>query len=372
MNTAGTIEEFKAIVMLANRVAWGFNQGALDTCILTSYALAAALTDLGHVDARPVRVEAASFPDDDKLRAAILGFRGSRRRARDGYWRGHLAVCIGQSWLLDPTLDQSNVRWADTGVGVEPVAASLSPEFWDLDLAPHQRLMWVRFSTVTTRYLLVPQQGFASAPHARPSHWRPLANEITRRLEKVTNPRRSTTTNPDRVYPEPIPVSKHPVEESHMTISHQDDSAVLAEFASTADPLAQHLENLKKVINRLEREAVCSQKVAQAALEEVESRSLELGTWLSKTFELRESLSNAASVASLLTREQMLRKLNELGYPLTASYFKKIAGRTGGYAGPPIAERWGSVSFYRLDEAVAWAKSLFGSTRCALVDSGVS
>ena len=43
--TAATIEELKAIVMLANRVAWSFNEGVLNTCILTSYALAAALTD---------------------------------------------------------------------------------------------------------------------------------------------------------------------------------------------------------------------------------------------------------------------------------------------------------------------------------------
>jgi hypothetical protein len=88
MTTDGT-EKFKAIAMLANRVAWWFNEGALDTCILTSYALAAALTDLGYADARPVRVEAASFPDDRKLHGAILGFSGrpgvSRSRAGDGY-----------------------------------------------------------------------------------------------------------------------------------------------------------------------------------------------------------------------------------------------------------------------------------------------
>jgi hypothetical protein len=195
--TATTIEELKTIVMLANRVAWGFNEGALDTSILTSYALAAALTDFGYADARPVRVGVGSFPDDPKLYGAILGYSvpgWPRRRARDGYWRGHLAVCIGQSWLLDPTLDQSNyangTQWADAGVGVEPVAASIPPRFWDLELPSHQRLLWVRFSTVSTRYLLAPQKGFARAPDARPSHWRPLAKEITRWLEKLTNSRR--------------------------------------------------------------------------------------------------------------------------------------------------------------------------------------
>jgi hypothetical protein len=165
--TTDATEKFKAIVMLANGVARD--------------ALAAALTDLGYADARPVRVEAASFPDDDKLHAAILG-RPSGRRARDGYWWGHLAVCIGQSWLLDPTLDQSNATgWADAGIGVEPVAAPLTPEFWDLDLPPHQRLLWVRFPAGSTRYMLVPQKDFAR----RPSHWRPLAKEIARRLEQT-------------------------------------------------------------------------------------------------------------------------------------------------------------------------------------------
>ena len=32
MTTDGT-EKFKAIVMLANRVAWSFNEGVLNTCI---------------------------------------------------------------------------------------------------------------------------------------------------------------------------------------------------------------------------------------------------------------------------------------------------------------------------------------------------
>ena len=46
-----TAEKLKAIVIMANRVAREFNDGAVDTCVLTSYALAAALTDLGYADA---------------------------------------------------------------------------------------------------------------------------------------------------------------------------------------------------------------------------------------------------------------------------------------------------------------------------------
>jgi hypothetical protein len=187
--TTDETEKFKAIVIMANRVAREFN-GALDTCVLTSYALAAALTDLGYADARPVRVEAGSFPDEHKLHGAILGGPPCGRTPK-GYWCGHLAVCIGQSWLLDPTLDQSNDTngWTDAGVGVEPVAASLTPEFWDLALPPHRRLVWVRSPTVETRYMLVPQKGFTRTPDARPSRWRPLAKEIT---EAIRAPQEAT------------------------------------------------------------------------------------------------------------------------------------------------------------------------------------
>jgi hypothetical protein len=192
MSMTTDAEKFKAIVMLANHVAWGFNEGALDTCILTAYALAAALSDLGYADARPARVEAASFPDDRELGGVLLGYPvfSRERRAIRGYWCVHLAVCIGQSWLLDPTLDQINyadgIQWVDAGIGVEPVAASLPPEFWDLDLPRHQRPLWVRFPAVSTRYSLARQQkGFARAPDARPSRWRPLAKEIRRWLEQT-------------------------------------------------------------------------------------------------------------------------------------------------------------------------------------------
>jgi hypothetical protein len=170
--TAGTIEKLKAIVIMANRIARLFNYGVLNSCVLTSYALAAALTDLGYADARPVRVQATCWPDDRQLRGVRLGAPP---------FCMHLAVCIGQSWLLDPTLDQINEShgWADAGVGVEPVAASIPPEFWDLDLWSHQRLLRVRFPAVSTNYALVPQKGLTRLPDARPSHWRPLAEEIT-------------------------------------------------------------------------------------------------------------------------------------------------------------------------------------------------
>jgi hypothetical protein len=75
--TVAATEQLKAIVIMANRVAREFNDGALDTCIQRSYALAAALTDLGYADARPVRVEAASFPDDREIQHVILCVRAA-------------------------------------------------------------------------------------------------------------------------------------------------------------------------------------------------------------------------------------------------------------------------------------------------------
>lgn len=71
--TATATEKLKAIVMMANHVAREFNEGALNTCIQTSYALAGVLTYLGYADARPVRVEATSYPDDREIEHVILG-----------------------------------------------------------------------------------------------------------------------------------------------------------------------------------------------------------------------------------------------------------------------------------------------------------
>jgi hypothetical protein len=63
---------------------------------------------------------------------------------------------------------------------VEPVAAPLTPEFW-----ANADAVWVPSPAGSTRYTLVPQKGLARAPDARPSHWRPLAKEITRWLEQT-------------------------------------------------------------------------------------------------------------------------------------------------------------------------------------------
>jgi len=70
--------------------------------------------------------------------------------------------------------------------------------------------------------------------------------------------------------------------------------------------------------------------------------------------------------AALLTREQLRLKLNELGYPLTQSYFNKISLPSVN-AGPPVAKWWGKRPLYRLDEALAWAESRCGPSPGKLV-----
>jgi hypothetical protein len=72
------------------------------------------------------------------------------------------------------------------------------------------------------------------------------------------------------------------------------------------------------------------------------------------------------TAAPLLTREQVRLKLNERGYPLTASYFNKISLPSVN-AGPPAAKWWGKRPLYRLDEALAWAEARCGSSPGKLV-----
>jgi hypothetical protein len=161
------------LVIATNRLAAEFNDGALDTCVLTSHALTHAARRLSH-NARPLRVETAVFPDDRKLIATILGAVGRpSSKASSGKWHGHLAVLIDDVWLLDPTLDQANKPEWGVQYRVKPLATRLTEDFW------HGRSQMLSVDNCTVRYKLYPRQnGFARAPDARPSHWRPLADLI--------------------------------------------------------------------------------------------------------------------------------------------------------------------------------------------------
>jgi len=65
---------------------------------------------------------------------------------------------------------------------------------------------------------------------------------------------------------------------------------------------------------------------------------------------------NADTKSPMLTREQLRLKLNERGFPLTASYFNKISLPSVN-SGPPVAKWWGKRPLYTLEEGIAWAES---------------
>ena len=118
-----------------------------------------------------------------------------------------------------------------------------------------------------------------------------------------------------------------------MTTSHKDNpylSAVYAELESISDPFYEHLHKLDEVINRSERDGLCSEEVAQAARDKIYECLRELETLTVKTRFLHEEFRIAETFTALLAREQMLLRLNELGFPLTERYFNKISGRSGG------------------------------------------
>ena len=124
-----------------------------------------------------MRVECGVFPDDREQIATILGHRRRRLlKSEEGMWDGHLAVAIGDEWLLDATIDQANKPHWGPDVGMDPVALALPAGFFK----PSGRVLaWADGRQCRARYCIFPRQtGFARAPAARPSHWGPLAEEI--------------------------------------------------------------------------------------------------------------------------------------------------------------------------------------------------
>jgi len=170
------LAELQELTTIANQIAVKFN-GSRDTCVLTSFALHDVLQRLGY-SSRPLRIEAAVFPDDRKFYGTILGswrepgFR--QAAAAPGMWKGHLAVTVEDQWLLDPTLDQANKREWPQATHVGPLAVRLTEKFW----AEHGSIL-IRTNKCTVRFSPHPRQtGFKNAGDARPSHWKPLADLI--------------------------------------------------------------------------------------------------------------------------------------------------------------------------------------------------
>lgn len=155
-----------------------------------------------------------------------------------------------------------------------------------------------------------------------------------------------------------------------MTTLSQDDphfSAMPAELESLWDRLHDNLEKLQEVVDRSELEGSCSKDVAQALWQEIEDACNGLGIVVFKALRLYQGLSNGGSTAALLTRKEMILKLNELGYSVTERYLNKLSGWADGYPGPPVVRLSPKTQLYKLDDAVAWAKSHFSSARALVV-----
>jgi hypothetical protein len=73
-------------------------------------------------------------------------------------------------------------------------------------------------------------------------------------------------------------------------------SALMAEFESMMDPFLLSYEKLEEVINRSERDGVCSDEVTQAAREEIESRRDELNFLVLKTILLHRKFRAAETL----------------------------------------------------------------------------
>jgi len=159
------------LTLLANETAYSA-LGHRDSCILTSNALCHVLASMGG-EPKLTRVTCAVFPEDRKYYGTVLGGQGDgtfRPASAPGMWKGHLVVTLGE-WLLDATLDQANKPEWPEEIRVHPIAVRLNKEFWD------GRTMFFKCGTTMFRYSLYPKQiGFANAPNARASHWRPVAN----------------------------------------------------------------------------------------------------------------------------------------------------------------------------------------------------
>ncbi len=137
--------------------------GSRDHCILSAHALSAILRDSFPV--RLARVTLGIFPNDRKYLASVLGSDGCggpRYKADEGMWKGHLAVLVDEQWLCDSTSDQSN----RPGIKLPPLVVKLH------SLNPRESTFF-KVNDCDCRYSLYHiQNGFKSAPDARPSHWK--------------------------------------------------------------------------------------------------------------------------------------------------------------------------------------------------------
>jgi hypothetical protein len=67
------------------------------------------------------------------------------------------------------------------------------------------------------------------------------------------------------------------------------------------------------------------------------------------------SSQDQAHSSPYLTREQLRRRLNDRGFPMSHGYFNYLCLPSQGL-GPPIAKWWGARPLYDLEAGLAWAE----------------
>jgi hypothetical protein len=118
-----------------------------------------------------------SFTGQSSVAGANQAAEGEPRPPANG--GGHLAVVVEDEWLLDPTIDQANKKEWPRSMCVGPLVVRLTKEFW----TEHGSIL-VQVNKCSVRFSPDPRQnGFANAGDARPSHWKPLADQIIRAIE---------------------------------------------------------------------------------------------------------------------------------------------------------------------------------------------
>jgi hypothetical protein len=66
-----------------------------------------------------------------------------------------------------------------------------------------------------------------------------------------------------------------------------------------------------------------------------------------------------------LIRAELVKELNERGYPLSMATMNKLCSPLVN-KGPPVDSWWGQRPLYDLDQGIAWAEALLRSHRSAL------
>ena len=150
--------ELERFVILANRTALKFNKGEAGTCILTSFAVVYVLRDRG-LNAHPLASRLPSIPttanirNNPRLSSISVGQEGEagnvarapRRRER-------------RRMVIDPTIDQGDKPEWGAGIGMDPLVAQISPEFFDPLSRQEASVVWATGRQCKARYSVSPRQ----------------------------------------------------------------------------------------------------------------------------------------------------------------------------------------------------------------------